>query len=360
MADYPTPTLPIPPEFNPSTFQVNPSAGISVGFADSRYLKLNGGTETGPVIFQSSTTFQNSSTYTANNTSLAFSGTGQQILAGSGSLTIPSISFYSNSNTGIYLPSANIIAMVCNGIEELRISASLITSSNPINLPSGSNTAPAVQVGATGVGLYSSAANTLNFATNSTNQLAISTTAITSTLPIACPSTTTITNCGLQVGLANTGLQYNGGVLYFGLGGTQMMRYQAAQIYSSVPHNFTNGSAATPSLTAASYQTTGLYWSAGPTLNITAGGVQRANITGTSLQLNGVPLDANGNNVQNAPQVGNAAGNLELRMNSTGAGGTFTITGGTGLLSGTAGGSSGQHLALTINGVSYKIALLLP
>ena len=47
-------------------------------------------------------------------------------------------------------------------------------------------------------------------------------------------------------------------------------------------------------------------------------------------------------------------------MNSTGAGGSLTLTGGTGLLSGTAGGASGQHLVLTINGVNYKIALLNP
>jgi hypothetical protein len=209
-------------------------------------------------------------------------------------------------------------------------------------------------------GVYSAGADQIGFSTGGTNRLTLSTTTVTSTLPIQVPSTASITNCGLQVGLANTGLQYNAGVLYFGLGGTQMMRYQAAQIYSSTPHNFTNGSAATPAICSSSYQTTGVYWAAGPILNFTVGGTQRANISTTAVQLNGVPLDCNSQNVRNAPQVGNEAGNLELRMNSTGAGGTLTLTGGTGLLSGTSGGSSGQHLVLTINGVNYKIALLNP
>jgi len=207
-------------------------------------------------------------------------------------------------------------------------------------------------------GIYSVGADQLGFSTGGTNRLTISTTTTTSQLPIQVPSTTSITNCGLQVGLANTGLQYNAGILYFGLGGTQMMRYQAAQIYSSTAHNFTNGSAAAPAICAASYQTTGLYWAAGPILNISTGGTQRCNFSSTSVQLNGVPLDCNAQNVRNAPQIGNEAGNLELRMNSTGAGGTLTLTGGTGLLSGSAGGNSGQHLVLTINGVNYKIALL--
>ena len=138
------------------------------------------------------------------------------------------------------------------------------------------------------------------------------------------------------------------------------MRFQAAQIYSLTAHNFTNGSAGNPSICTASYQTTGVYWAAGPILNITTGGTQRCNFSSSSVQLNGVPLDCNSQNVRNAPQVGNESGNLELRMNSTGAGGSLTLTGGTGLLSGTSGGASGQHLVLTINGVNYKIALLNP
>ena len=56
--------------------------------------------------------------------------------------------------------------------------------------------------------------------------------------------------------------------------------------------------------------------------------------------------------------VGSTFGNTEIKCNTTGVGGTLSLTGGTGLLSSTSGGSSGQHLVITINGVQYKIALL--
>lgn len=225
----------------------------------------------------------------------------------------------------------------------------------------GSNLSPPVGfISQSNVGVYRIGASQMGFTVGGVKQLDLSTTVGLFTNPIQLPSTTTITNCGLQIGLANTGLQYNAGVLYFGLGGTQMMRFQAAQIYSSAPHNFTSGNQTTPSVTSNSYQTTGLFWSAGNVLNITTGATQRCNFSSTAVQLNGVPLDCNSQNVKNAPQIGNEGGNLELRMNSTGGGGSLTLTGGTSLLSATSGGSSGQHLVLTINGNQYKIALLNP
>ena len=323
--------------FNPINYFYDMGQGITQGEGDLRYIKKAGDTATGLISF-------------ANG-----------LVSSDGTAATPQgISFISDPNTGVYSAGADQIGFSTGGTNRLTLSTTTLTSQLPVAFPSGSVGTNSVQVGATNVGLYSSAANTLNVATNGVNRLSIDTTTVTSTLPIQAPSTASITNCGVQVGLANTGLQYNAGILYFGLGGTQMMRYQAAQIYSSTPHNFTNGSAATPAICASSYQTTGIYWAAGPILNFTVGGTQRANISTTAVQLNGVPLDCNSQNVRNAPQVGNEAGNLELRMNSTGAGGTLTLTGGTALLSGTSGGSSGQHLVLTINGVNYKIVLLNP
>jgi hypothetical protein len=63
----------------------------------------------------------------------------------------------------------------------------------------------------------------------------------------------------------------------------------------------------------------------------------------------------------NTPVVQNTTGNLDLRVSTTingGVGGALILTGGTGILSTSAGGNSGQHLVLSINGTTYKIALL--
>jgi hypothetical protein len=69
-------------------------------------------------------------------------------------------------------------------------------------------------------------------------------------------------------------------------------------------------------------------------------------------------LDMSGNNIIDCPSLQNTSGNVELKCNTTGAGGSIVLTGGTGLLSVTAGGNSSQYLVLTINGTAYKIALL--
>jgi hypothetical protein len=63
-------------------------------------------------------------------------------------------------------------------------------------------------------------------------------------------------------------------------------------------------------------------------------------------------------NALNNVSVGSISGNTEIKCNSTGAGGSIVLTGGTGLLSETSSGSSGQNLVITINGTQYKIALL--
>jgi hypothetical protein len=55
--------------------------------------------------------------------------------------------------------------------------------------------------------------------------------------------------------------------------------------------------------------------------------------------------------------VGSTFGNTEIKCNTTGVGGTISLTGGTGLLAATSGGNSGQHLVVTINGTVYKIRL---
>ena len=93
-------------------------------------------------------------------------------------------------------------------------------------------------------------------------------------------------------------------------------------------------------------------------------------INGNENEINALrPLDMTGNNIRTT--TGNMAINvassvtagavltLATKDNVAGSGAGLALTGDT-LLSPTSGGSSGQHLALTIGGVVYKIALLNP
>jgi hypothetical protein len=108
-------------------------------------------------------------------------------------------------------------------------------------------------------------------------------------------------------------------------------------------------------------------------LNLKIGDVAYMTVDGNASRLGNIgirtiepfePLDVFGNIRSSTsvltPEVGNPSGNLNIRVNNQGTGGTLSFTGGTGLLSATAGGTSGQHLSVTINGTAYKIALLNP
>ena len=320
--------------YNPINFFYDTGAGISQSFADLRYLKKAGDTATGLINF-------------ANG-----------ILANDGSNASPPMSFISDSNTGIYRIGADNLGISCGGVKQIDISTTATTFTNPVLHPNGT-------------GLNAG----IGFATE-----------------------------------VNTGMYISGAALYFVKGATNLLRFQSSELFSEKAHNFITGTATFPSIRAASYNTTGVFWKATPSFCITTGGTERLDISSNgsafSNQIQGKvgavndpsfswfaeqnsglyraaandlrfsvagiskfrwtstanvsdqQLDMNSNNIINAPKVSNTTGNLELAVNSTGAGGTITLTGGTDLLQATAGGSAGLHLKLTINGVAYKIALL--
>lgn len=58
--------------------------------------------------------------------------------------------------------------------------------------------------------------------------------------------------------------------------------------------------------------------------------------------------------------LGSTNSNTTIQCNSVGAGGTLSLIGGTGLLTGSAGPEIGQYLSIMVNGTPYKIALRLP
>jgi hypothetical protein len=78
--------------------------------------------------------------------------------------------------------------------------------------------------------------------------------------------------------------------------------------------------------------------------------------------MNGQDIKTSSGNMTIGNSSSSAAGatlTLATKDNVAGSGAGLVLNGNT-LLSGSAGGHFGQHLALTINGTVYKIALLNP
>jgi hypothetical protein len=229
---------------------------------------------------------------------------------GDGTVSTPALSFINNSTTGIYRSGTDQLSISSAGVEVFRSSPTANQSFSRLLIPDGTVSAPSIAFISQGnTGIYRGATGSgqrISFATN-----------------------------GVQRAYIDNTIFWNGGNFFSNINGT----------VSAPAFSFTNAT------------NSGLYRNAGDgSLSVSVIGSEKlrlASATNTSYN----PLDMSNNALTNAPQVGNSAGNLEVRMNSTGAGGTLTLTGGTGLLAATAGGNSGQHLVLTINGVAYKIKL---
>lgn len=98
------------------------------------------------------------------------------VLIPDGSASSPGLTPSDDSNTGLYSPAADQIAISANGSARLTVTGSAVTSTEPIGIPDGSATLPAITPSDdTNTGLFSSAADTLNVSTGGTERLKLST-----------------------------------------------------------------------------------------------------------------------------------------------------------------------------------------
>lgn len=136
-------------------------------------------------------------TGTANTIALATNGTARltintsnitnalQTIVPDGSGAAPGLRFTSN-NTGISMPVSGVLAFTTNSSSQFNIQETLIATGIPIRGHNATAGAPTYSFsGTTTAGMYLSGTNTLGFSTNSTLRLAISSTDVASTVPLA-------------------------------------------------------------------------------------------------------------------------------------------------------------------------------
>lgn len=337
MASYPPP-LEFNSIFNEAAYLAD-TTGITIGQADLRYLKLSGGILSGLL-----------------TTSAGISNAGQLIFSAAGNVNNPAIQFV-DSKLGLYRHGSNHLRIGVNGTAVQGWQETYIENLQQVRNIDGTVALPAVSfANNTNTGLYLIGVNNLGISCNGVNQVNISTTTATFTNPLRLPDGGWTFSSS-----TNTGFSYTGAnrILVSTAGNQAFVFGNASTNQSNYPITLPTQNAGAPSLRglSAGITTTGLFFKATPSLGVSVNGIERVDFTASSATYS-VPINMNANNITNCPQVGNTAGNLTLAVNSTGAGGTITLTGGTDLIQGTAGGSSGQHLKLIINGTAYKIALL--
>jgi hypothetical protein len=140
------------------------------------------------------------------------------VFTGNGSNTAPSITFSSDTNTGIYRPGTDQLSIATNGTERLRIDAngqigavSLGTASAPVY----------TFIGDTNTGIFSPGADQLSIASNGTERLRINAAGQTASAPLDTASAPAYT----FIGDTNTGI-FTPSIrnLAFSTGGNERLR----------------------------------------------------------------------------------------------------------------------------------------
>ncbi len=162
----------------------------------------------GPVTTSGTLTLTGTLAVTNGGTGVATStGTGSVVLSasptftgsvlyGNGTLANPAIAFSGDTNTGLYWVSADTFSAVCGGnvsatFTDGRITCGIVRATSNFFAADGTAADNAYTFASdTDTGLFRIGANQLGIATAGTQRLAVSTTAVTSTLPILAPAGT--------------------------------------------------------------------------------------------------------------------------------------------------------------------------
>ncbi len=207
------------------------------------------------------------------------------VTTATGSAAAPTHTFTGVTNTGMYYNTGSTSLSFSNaGADRLVIAAggNVTVSTGRLLIPSlGAAATPAIGIGVLGNdGFYSSAAGSVNIATNGVLRVTVSTATVTSTLPLQTPAGS-VTACSLQMAAANDGFyRIAAGNPAVSAGGTNVMNWTNARVAVVVV-----GSAATPSLIFSTDTTSGFYRPAANQIGLTISGAQVLGVSATGLNI---------------------------------------------------------------------------
>lgn len=328
MASYPPP-LEFNSIFNEAAYLAD-TTGITFGQADLRYLKLSGGilsgllttaagiSNAGQLIFSAAGNVNNPAIqfvdaklglyrHGSNHLRLGVNGTAvqgwqetyienlQQVRNIDGTQASPSVSFGNYTDAGMYIDAKNTIALSTVGTKRLSISDVDISAILPIKCDEfrtrfGLGTAGNTVYGSTNTqGMYFGL-NRVNFSTDSTERLNIQNTSMNISVRSFYPDGTSALP-SISFTNANTSgfaLTNASGRISVSAAGSSVWQFANGGLNQSLlPTQVPVGSASAVGLCGSGFTSTGLYWTAGPILNVSVNGTQRVAFESTGVKLYG-------------------------------------------------------------------------
>jgi hypothetical protein len=193
-----------------------------------------------------------------------------------GTAGAPSLNFVNATTTGIYLAAANTLGISASGTLRLSVSSSNVTSTLPISGPAGTVTATSFNFGTAGTGMYGDATNILH-AISGVLRLTVATNSITSTVPYIAPAGS-VTATSYNFGTAGTGLYGSATQNLFAVSGVLRLTIDASNITSTLALLGPGGTAALPTYSFSGDPNTGIYNVGADSLGISTGGTVRLTI----------------------------------------------------------------------------------
>lgn len=195
---------------------------------------------------------------------------------GDGTAAAPSLFFTADTDTGIYRVGANDLGIATNGVLKFDVSASAVSAAVPVLHASGSAAAPAVAFtsdASNDSGLYLIGANNIGWSAGGTLRFDVSTSAVSSTLPVLGAAGTAAAPQYSFTADSNTGV-YNVGADSLGLSTNGVVRItvNTASLTSTLPVLAPDGAVGAPSLSFAAGSTNGFFRVGSTTFDASANG----------------------------------------------------------------------------------------
>ncbi len=201
---------------------------------------------------------------------------------GDGTQAAPSITFASDPDTGIYRDAAETVAITTSGTKKLLVSTTAVTSTLPILTGDGNGATPAYAFSSDASnGMYLAAADDVGISAGGTGRLRVSTTAVTSTLPIVIPVGSSTAPSLAFSGDTDNGI-YRVGANIIGFAsnsGSNVATFGAGGFTSSSVFIGPTGSVTAPTYTFTGDADTGMYRTGADSIGFTTAGSASARLT---------------------------------------------------------------------------------
>lgn len=218
---------------------------------------------------------------TVSNTALTLAA-GVAFMFPNGTAAAPVLAPASDTNTGIFFPAEDTVGVSAGGTQRVTITGSAITSAVALRGPNGTVTAPAyAPSGDTNTGLFFPAADVMAVAAGGVERLRFTTSAVASALPLTVPNGTEAAP-SVRGAEANTGLYYGASLIGFSVAGSTVFSVGAGGITYNQQLLIPNGTPAAPSV-SLSAGNTGFYSAAAGAISFSSAGAERLRMTSGQL-----------------------------------------------------------------------------